>query len=53
MQLKPEQVQSFKELYRKHFNIELTEQEALEKALKLVNLMKIVLLRNLEIRWKK
>lgn len=53
MQLKTEQVASFKELYKQKFNVELSDREALEKWLKLVNLMKIVLLPNLEIRWKK
>jgi len=53
MQLKPHQVQSFKALYKEKFNIELTDQEALEKWLKIVSLMKIILLPNLEIRWKK
>ena len=52
MQLKPHQVQSFKTLYKQKFNVELTDQEALEKWLKLVNLMKIILLPNLEV-WKK
>lgn len=52
MQLKPEQVQSFKALYKEKFNVELTDQEALEKWLKLVSLMKIILLPNLEV-WKK
>lgn len=53
MKLKPQQVASFKTLYKEKFNVELSDREALEMWLKLVNLMKIVLLPNLEIRWKK
>lgn len=53
MQLKQHQVKSFKSLYKQKFNVELSNEEALEMWLKLVNLMKIVLLPNLEVVWKK
>jgi hypothetical protein len=39
-------------LYKEKFNVDLTDQEALEKWLKIVSLMKIILLPNLEV-WKK
>lgn len=42
MEISSEQVESFRSLYAKKFNIELTPREALEKALSLLGLMKIV-----------
>jgi hypothetical protein len=41
MQFTPEQVKSFKDLYRNKFGIDLSEEEALEQLTKLVNLVKI------------
>lgn len=52
MQLKDKQVQDFKALYKKHFNIELTDWEALDKWLNLLIHVKTILLPNLEV-WKK
>lgn len=46
MQLKPEQIASFKTLFKQKFNVELSEKEALEMGLKLVSLMKTILLSN-------
>lgn len=40
MNLSAEQIMNFQSLYRNHFGIDLTVQEALEKALPLVTLMK-------------
>jgi hypothetical protein len=37
-----EQLAKFKALYKKHFGEELTEQDALDKAIKLVRIMEIV-----------
>ncbi len=36
------QIQKFKALYRKHFGIELSDEEAQEKGSKLVRLMEII-----------
>ena len=46
MQLKQEQLDSFKLLYKEKFNIELNDREALEYWLKLLNFMKVILLFN-------
>lgn len=35
-------LKEFKEIYKKEFNIDLSDQDALEKATKLLNLMKAV-----------
>lgn len=37
-----EMLQKFKELYKKHFNKDLTDQEALESATKLLRMVEIV-----------
>jgi hypothetical protein len=42
MHLTEEQLIKFQELYKKHFNLEITRQEALEKGLKLVRLVKLI-----------
>ncbi len=43
MKLTEQQLKEFKTLYKKHFNIELTDQDALELWLILVNHIKIIL----------
>lgn len=53
MQLTTNQLESFKSLYKKHFGIDLNTQEALDKWLKLVNLMKIILSTNTNEVWKR
>jgi len=40
--LTSDEVKKFKEIYKKNFGEELSDQEALEKGMKLVNLMKAV-----------
>jgi len=42
MQLSFQQVQKFQALYKDHFDVELTEDEAKEKGLQLVQLIKAV-----------
>lgn len=42
MQLTPEQINSFKDLYKNKFGIELSDQESAEQLTKLINLVKIV-----------
>ncbi|EKD67323.1 MAG: hypothetical protein ACD_48C00479G0003 [uncultured bacterium] len=42
MEISSEQLESFRSLYIKNFSIELTPQEALEKAFSLLGLMKII-----------
>jgi hypothetical protein len=42
MEISSEQLESFRSLYIKNFGIELPPQEALEKALSLLGLMKII-----------
>lgn len=42
MEISPERLNAFRAIYRAKFGIELTPQEALEKALPLVTLMKAV-----------
>jgi len=42
MQFTKEQLQGFKDLRKKHFDEEITDQVALEQATKLVNLVKLV-----------
>lgn len=37
-----EHLQKFKNLYKKHFNEELSDQDALEQATKLTNLVKLI-----------
>ena len=44
MEIAPEQLKKFQALYREKFGIELTPQEALEKGLSLLTLMKAVYL---------
>jgi hypothetical protein len=44
MEIAPEQLAKFQALYREKFNIELTPQEALEKGLSLLTLMKAIYL---------
>ena len=42
MEIPPEQLESFRAIYRAKFGVELTPQEALEKAIPLLRLMQIV-----------
>ncbi len=42
MQLTDKNIEDFRELYREHFNKEISRQEALEKGIKLLTLMKAV-----------
>lgn len=42
MNISEAQLTSFKALYKKHFGEELSQEEALEKALKLVRMMQLV-----------
>ncbi|MEK7632589.1 MAG: hypothetical protein AAB473_02250 [Patescibacteria group bacterium] len=42
MELSPEQISSFQNLYRNHFGIDLNVSEALEKAIALLSMMKAV-----------
>lgn len=42
MEIAPEQLDKFRAIYRAKFNIDLTPQEALEKAIPLLRLMQIV-----------
>ncbi len=42
MEIAPQQLEKFRALYREKFNIELTPKEALEKAIPLLNIMKVV-----------
>ena len=44
--LTTKQLENFKELYLKHFNIKLNEVETLEKAITLLTLTKAILLPN-------
>jgi hypothetical protein len=43
MQLTKEQLDKFKELHKNRFGTELTDAEALDSALNLINLMKVIL----------
>lgn len=43
MQIPKEKVDEFKDLYRKRFGIDLSDQEALEKGTKLLNFMRIII----------
>lgn len=43
VQISKEKLEEFKMLYKKHFDKEVTDQEALEKGTKLVNFMRVVL----------
>lgn len=42
MEISPEQLDAFRAIYRAKFDVELTPQEALEKAIALLTLMKAV-----------
>lgn len=42
MNITPVQLEKFKDLYRKHLGIELTDQEAREKATRLIQLLLVV-----------
>ena len=42
MEISPEQLDKFRAIYRARFNIDLTPQEALEKAIPLLRLTQIV-----------
>lgn len=42
MQFTPEQIRSFMDLYKSKFNIELSEQEAIQQITKLIGLIKTV-----------
>ena len=42
MHLTEEQLINFQELYKKHFDLEISRQEALEKGIKLVRLIRII-----------
>lgn len=42
MKLAKEDIKKFQSLYLKRFGVELTEKEAYEKGLNLVNLMKVI-----------
>lgn len=53
MQLTTQQIDSFKLLYKKYFDIELDNKEALDLWLVLVNHVKIILSSNQKYRWKK
>ncbi len=53
MQLTTEQINSFKLLYKKHFDIELDNKEALDLWLVLINHVKVILSSNQKYRWKK
>lgn len=53
MTLKTTDLENFKAIYKQKFNIDITDQQALEYWTSLVNLMKIILLPKLEIRWEK
>ena len=53
MQLTTEQIDSFKVLYKKHFDIELENKEALDLWLVLINHVKIILSSNQKYIWKK
>ena len=44
--LNDEHIVSFQSLYRKHYGVELSRNDALEKALRLVQLYKLVYLAN-------
>jgi hypothetical protein len=43
MQLTDDHLTEFQMLYRKHFGVDLTKEEALEKGLRLIRLMEVVL----------
>ncbi|NQV13382.1 MAG: hypothetical protein HQ530_03705 [Parcubacteria group bacterium] len=42
MKISEEQLEEFKKLYKKHFDKEISDKEALEQATKLVQLIKII-----------
>lgn len=42
MQLKPEDIEEFKRLYKKKFGEEISDAEAYEKAVKLITLVKAI-----------
>lgn len=42
MEISPEQIEKFRAIYRAKFNVDLSPQEALEKAVPLLHLMQIV-----------
>jgi len=52
MKLKKEDLIKFKKLYKQRFNVELSDREALDIWLKLLNLVKNILLPKLEVKWK-
>jgi hypothetical protein len=41
-QIPREKLKEFKDLYKKHYGIDLTDQEALEKGTKLLNFVRII-----------
>lgn len=43
MQLKDEHITEFQVLYKKHFDVEISTTEALEKGIRLIRLMEITL----------
>lgn len=43
MTLKPEEIAKFKQLYREHFNEEISDAEAYEAGQNLVNFMKLLI----------
>jgi len=49
MQLTDEQIIEFQTLYRKNFGVEIEKDEALEKALRLIRLIKVVSKQNAKV----
>jgi hypothetical protein len=42
MQLSKEAIEEFKQIYKEEFGEEISDQEAMEKAVRLINLMRVI-----------